>query len=100
VTADQTIAPDGPRTRQDYPVHLRHIRFHDTEKGKTLIFVTNQATLPASTICDLYQNAVDPFDSSIRKDGDTLRFLARPMDSNTHKTTVSRICSTFIRTPM
>jgi hypothetical protein len=32
---------DGPRTGLDYPVHLRRIRFHDTENAKTLVFLTN-----------------------------------------------------------
>jgi len=54
--ADQTIALDGLRTRWDYPVHLRRIRFHDVEKAKTLIFLTNQTALPALTICDLYKS--------------------------------------------
>jgi transposase len=56
VIADQTIALDGTRSRQDYPVHLRRIRFRDPETGKPLVFLTNQTTLPASTICDLYKS--------------------------------------------
>ena len=56
VIADQTIALDGPRTSRDYPVHLRRIRFPDEETGKTLVFLTNQTALPASTICDLYRS--------------------------------------------
>jgi hypothetical protein len=56
VIADQTIALHGTRSRQDYPVHLRRIRFRDPETGKTLVFLTNQTTLPASTICDLYKS--------------------------------------------
>ena len=56
VIADQTIALDGLRTSRDYPVHLRRIRFHDAEKAKTLIFLTNQTALPALTICDLYKS--------------------------------------------
>jgi hypothetical protein len=36
VIADQTIALDGVRTSQDYPAHLRRIRFHDAENAKTL----------------------------------------------------------------
>jgi Domain of unknown function (DUF4372)/Transposase DDE domain len=56
VIADQTIALDGARTSQDYPVHLRRIRFRDPETAKTLIFLTNQAALPALTICDLYKS--------------------------------------------
>ena len=56
VIADQTIVLDGPRTHQDYPVHLRRIRFRDPETGKTLMFLTNQTALPALTICDLYKS--------------------------------------------
>jgi hypothetical protein len=56
VIADQTIALDGSRTSLDYPVHLRRVRFHDTEKAKTLIFLTNHTALPALTICDLYKS--------------------------------------------
>jgi|ERR1035437_3185115 transposase len=55
VIADQTIALDGTRTSQDYPVHLRRIRFQDPATGRTLVFLTNQTALPASTICDLYK---------------------------------------------
>jgi transposase len=56
VIADQTIALAGNRSSQDYPVHLRRIRFNDPGTGKTLVFLTNQTTLPASTICDLYKS--------------------------------------------
>ena len=37
-------------------MHLRRIRFKDPETGKTLVFLTNQTTLPASTICALYKS--------------------------------------------
>jgi transposase len=56
VIADQTIALDGLATRQDYPDHLRRIRFRDPDSQKTLIFLTNQTDLPALTICDLYKS--------------------------------------------
>jgi len=56
VIADQAIALDGYRTRQDYPQHLRRIRFKDPESGKKLVFLTNQASLPALTICALYKS--------------------------------------------
>ena len=52
---DQTIALDGVGTRHEYPEHLRRVRFRDPETGKRLIFLTNQTTLPALTICDLYK---------------------------------------------
>lgn len=56
IICDQTIALDGFYTKQDYPVHLRRIRFKDAESGKTLVFLTNQMTLPATTICALYKS--------------------------------------------
>ena len=56
IICDQTIALDGFYTRQDYPAHLRRVRFNDPESGKTLVFLTNQMTLPAATICALYKS--------------------------------------------
>ena len=56
VIADQTIALDGVLIRHDYPTHLRRIRFRDPETTRTLIFLTNQTTLPALPICDLYKS--------------------------------------------
>jgi len=53
---DQTIALDGHYTRKDYPDHLRRVRFKDPESGKTLVFLTNQMTLPAASICALYKS--------------------------------------------
>ena len=56
VICDQTIALDGFYTRRDYPEHLRRVRFKDPQSNKTLVFLTNQMTLPALTICALYKN--------------------------------------------
>jgi len=56
IICDQTIALDGFYTKQDYPTHLRRVRFKDPETAKTLVFLTNQMTLPAATICALYKN--------------------------------------------
>jgi hypothetical protein len=56
VICDQTIALDGYLAGRDYPAHLRRIRFRDAETGKTLVFLTNQVTLPALTICALYKS--------------------------------------------
>ena len=56
VIADQTIALDGYYTSQDYPAHLRRIRFKDPDTGKTLVFLTNHVTLPALTVCALYKS--------------------------------------------
>jgi hypothetical protein len=56
IICDQRIALDGFYTQQDYPAQLRRVRFNDPDTGKTLIFITNQMTLPAMTICALYKN--------------------------------------------
>jgi hypothetical protein len=53
---DQTIALDGHYTKKDYPDHLRRVRFKDPESGKTFVFLTNQMTLPAASICALYKS--------------------------------------------
>ena len=56
VICDQTIVLDGFYARQSYPHPLRRIRFHDPLTDRTLVFLTNQMTLPALTICTLYKS--------------------------------------------
>jgi len=56
VVCDQIIALNGFYSTQHYPEHLRRIRFKDPESGKTLVFLTNNTTLPALTICALYKS--------------------------------------------
>jgi hypothetical protein len=56
IMADQLVSLEVFRTHRDYPSHLRRIRFHDPETGKRLVFLTNQFTLPAKTICALYKS--------------------------------------------
>jgi hypothetical protein len=56
VIADQTIAMNGYYVSRHYPEHLRRIRFRDLETDKSLIFLTNNTTLPALTIAALYKN--------------------------------------------
>ncbi|MEJ2024142.1 MAG: IS4 family transposase [Deltaproteobacteria bacterium] len=52
---DQTITFTGFYSKKDYPEKLRRIKFFDTEKKKTLNFLTNNFTLPALTIAELYR---------------------------------------------
>jgi hypothetical protein len=52
---DQTIGLNGYDSHRDYPEHLRRIRFNDVELDQRLVFLTNQMTLPALTICALYK---------------------------------------------
>ena len=56
LVCDQTIALDGFYTKKDYPEHLRRIRFKDPDSGKSMVFLTNNFTLPAATICALYKS--------------------------------------------
>ncbi len=52
---DQTIMLTGFYTRQDFEAPLRRIRFKDPKTGKRLVFLTNNFTLPAITITELYR---------------------------------------------
>ena len=52
---DQTIVLTSPTSAKFYPEKLRRIKYHDAETGKTLVFLTNNFTLPALTIAQLYR---------------------------------------------
>jgi len=52
---DQTIVLTGPKTATLSPVPLRRIRYTDPESGKRLVFLTNDFTLSALTIAQLYK---------------------------------------------
>jgi hypothetical protein len=56
VIADQQVMLNGHYSAKKYPEHLRRIRYKDPESGKTLIFLTNNSTLPALTIAALYKS--------------------------------------------
>ena len=53
--SDQTIALNGYYASKDYPAILRRISYFDTETKKKLVFLTNNFTLPALTIAQLYK---------------------------------------------
>jgi IS4 transposase len=55
VKCDQTIRLAGFYPSKDYPDKLRRIKYFDSTTGKTLVFLTNNFTLPAQTIADLYR---------------------------------------------
>src|SRR6187401_310802 len=56
VICDQRVMLNGFYSAKNYPDHLRRIRFKDPESGKTLVFLTNNTTLPALTIAALYKS--------------------------------------------
>jgi hypothetical protein len=55
VRSDQIIWLRNPSSIQHYPDKLRRIHYVDAETGKSLVFLTNNFTLPALTIALLYK---------------------------------------------
>ena len=55
VKCDQTIILTGVKATDDYPQPLRRIKYHDSKTEKTFNFLTNNFTIPAQTIADLYR---------------------------------------------
>lgn len=55
LVCDQTIRLTGPTSALDYPTHLRRVAFRDPKSGKKLDFFTNDFTLGALTVAELYR---------------------------------------------
>jgi len=55
VRCDQTVVLTGYYSAQHYPQKLRRIKYYDATTGKTFVFLTNNFSLPALTIADLYR---------------------------------------------
>ena len=55
VKCDQIIVLTGVESQHDYPEQLRRIKYHDKEIDKTFNFLTNNFTIPAQTVADLYK---------------------------------------------
>jgi hypothetical protein len=60
IQSDQIVVLTNPNSNKTYPEQFRRIRFYDVERNKRLIlrliFLTNNITLPAKTIADLYKS--------------------------------------------
>ena len=56
VRADQIISLVSPKSLRAYPDKLRRVSFYDVEHQRKLVFLTNNFTLPAKTIADLYKS--------------------------------------------
>ncbi len=96
VICDQMIRLDGFYVTQDYPEHLRRIRFKDPESGKTLVFLTNNTTLPPLTIAALYKSRwqVELFFKWIKQHLRIKRFLGT--SENAVKTQIWCAVSTYV----
>jgi hypothetical protein len=55
IQCDQIVIPESFYTKKDYPSKLRRIRYYDMDLKKRLVFLTNNFTLPARSIADLYR---------------------------------------------
>lgn len=55
ILEDQTVVLTIAHSRSRYPDQLRRICYHDRENDRRLTYLTNQFTLPARTIADLYR---------------------------------------------
>ncbi len=53
---DQTIKLTGIKSIKDFPEPLRLVKYRDEKRNKTLTFITNNFSLPAMTICELYRS--------------------------------------------
>ena len=53
--ADQTVCLQGTQAALDYPGPLRRVSYYDEETKKHLVFLTNNFTLPALTIAQIYK---------------------------------------------
>ena len=53
---DQKIKLTGKKSLKDFPDCMRVVKYHDKERNKKLTFITNNFSLPAMTICELYRN--------------------------------------------
>lgn len=96
VMCDQTMALNGYKSARDYPEHLRRVRFKDPLTGKTLIFLTNNTTLPAPVIAQLYKNRwqVELFFKWIKQHLRIKRFLGT--SENAVKTQVWCAIATYV----
>ena len=96
VICDQRIALNGFYISKDYPEYLRRVRFKDPESGKTLVFLTNNTSLPALTIAAVYKNRwqVELFFKWIKQHLRIKRFLGT--SENAVKTQIWCAVSTYV----
>jgi transposase len=55
IQCDQTIMLAAVKAAREYPDKMRRIKFTDTETGKHYVFLTNNFTLSAQVIAELYK---------------------------------------------
>jgi IS4 transposase len=93
---DKSIALSGHYISQDYPEHLQRIRFKDPETQQTLVFLTNNTSLPPLTIAALYKSRwqVELFFKWIKQHLRIKKFIGN--SENTVKTQIWFALSTYV----
>ena len=96
VICDQRVMLNGFYSAKNYPEHLRRIRFKDPKSGKTLVFLTNNTSLPAWTIAALYKSRwqVELFFKWIKQHLRIKRFLGT--SENAVKTQIWCAVATYV----
>lgn len=56
ILCDQTVLLNGPNSAKHYPQKMRRIKFYDKERGKTLVFLTNNFHIDAAEVAQLYKH--------------------------------------------
>ena len=87
---------NGHYAAQDYPEHLRRIRLKDPGTQKTLVFLTNNTSLPPLTIAALYKSRwqVELFFKWIKQHLRIKKFLGN--SENAVKTQIWCAVSTYV----
>ena len=87
VICEQRILLNGCYSRPRYPEQLRRIRIKDPESLKTLVFLTNNTTLPALTIAALYKRRwqVELFFKWIKQHLRIKKFLGTSENAGRHQ---------------
>ena len=55
VRSDHTVMLTGPKSSKLYPEPLRRVRYYDPDLDQRFVFLTNNFTIPARTVADLYR---------------------------------------------
>ena len=93
---DQTIMLNGFYKAQEYPEHLRRIKYSDPQTKQILIFLTNNTSLSALTIAALYKSRwqVELFFKWIKQHLRIKKFLGN--SENAVKTQIWCAVSTYV----
>ena len=93
---DQTIMLNGFYKAQEYPEHLRKVKYCDPQTKQVLIFLTNNTSLPALTIAALYKSRwqVELFFKWIKQHLRIKKFLGN--SENAVKTQIWCAVSTYV----